>query len=272
MISVARVRALLWKELAEVRRNRGALFPVFLVAFLSMVMPFLIAVVVPHVTGDPLSGDGDVARALEHGAIADIPRARLLSPEGAAQAFIFSRFVVLMLLVPVTGAIAFAGHSLISEKQGRSLEPLLATPITTVELLIGKTLGALVPSLLIMLGTFAVYGLLIHLTAEPGVLRAVLNWKTLLLVFALGPITALVSLQVGVLVSARVNDARTAQQFGALLIFPLTLLFLSQMTGAFVLSPRLALAIILGLALVWLVLLRVGVWLFQRESILTRWK
>jgi ABC-2 type transport system permease protein len=271
VISTCRVRALLWKELAELNRNRAAHFPVLLVAVLSMAMPFFIAIVVPYATGDPLSVDGDIARALERAALADIPRARLLSEEGAAQAFIFSRFVVVMLLVPV-GAIGFAGHSLISEKQNRSLEPLLATPITTLELLIGKMLGALVPSLLIAMGTFVAYALLIQLTAEPGVLRAVLNWWTLMLVFVLGPLAALLSLQVGVLVSARVNDPRTAQQFGTLFILPISLLFIGQMAGSFTPTPQLALAIVALLSLLWLILLWVSVWLFQRESILTRWK
>ena len=69
-----------------------------------------------------------------------------LTNEGAVQAFVFQQFLMLQLLIPATGAMAFAGYSLIGEKQGRTLEPLLATPITTPELLIGKGLGALLPS------------------------------------------------------------------------------------------------------------------------------
>ena len=53
---------------------------------------------------------------------------------------------------------------------------------------------------------------------------------------------SLVALQVGVLVSARVNDPRTAQQFGALFILPLTGLFMAQMTGIFVLTTGMTLS------------------------------
>ena len=270
-MSPTRVRALLGKELAELRRNRSALLPVVIVAFLSMALPFFMALAVPELSGEPLASDRDLSRALEQ-AGQDLHAARRLSPEGAVQAFIFNRFIVLMLLVPVTGAIAFAGHSLISEKQGRSLEPLLATPITTAELLLVKVLGALIPSLGIMLGTFVIYLGLVGLMAEPGVLLAVLTWQTVLLVGVVGPLGALVALQSGVLVSARVNDPRTAQQFGALLILPLTVLFLAQMTGAFVIAPAVALVMVLALAIVWIVLLALGVVLFDRETILTRWK
>ena len=157
----------------------------------------------------------------------ELPRALSLPDESAVQAFVFHRFLTLLLLVPVTGAITFAGHSLVGEKLGRSLEPLLATPITTFELLVGKVIGALIPSLAVMLFTFAIYLTGIGVLAEPGVLGAMITPRTLLLVFGLGPMASLVALQVGVLVSARVNDPRTAQQFGALLILPLTGLFMA---------------------------------------------
>lgn len=271
MIAVPRVTALVAKELAELRRNRSALLPVVLIALVVMVLPLFVAIAIPRMTGDPVSNDTDVRRALEL-ASRDLPRAGMLSPEGAAQAFVFNRFAVLLLLVPVTGSITFAAHSLVSEKQGRSLEPLLASPITTAELLLSKVLGALIPSLAITAVTFVAYAALVWMLAEPDVLAAAVTGKTLLLIGVIGPLASAVAVQVGVLVSARVNDPRTAQQFGALLILPLTVLFVAQMTGAFILSPGFAVAIAVGLALLWLALLLLGVAIFQRETILTRWR
>ncbi len=40
---------------------------------------------------------------------------------------------------------AIASYSIIGEKQGQSLEPLLATPTTDSEILLGKSIGALLP-------------------------------------------------------------------------------------------------------------------------------
>jgi ABC-2 type transport system permease protein len=271
MIETRRVSALVGKELAELSRNRTALLPVLAVALVSMVLPFFVGLAVPHITGDQLSSDSDLVQALAK-AGQELPRALALPDEAAVQAFVFHRFLTLLLLVPVTGAITFAGHSLVGEKLGRSLEPLLATPITTFELLIGKVLGALIPSLGVMLLTFGIYLAAIGLLAEPGVLTAMLTPRTLLLVFGLGPMASLVALQVGVLVSARVNDPRTAQQFGALLILPLTGLFMAQMTGLFVLTTALTLLLLAGLGVVWFLLLALGVALFDRETILTRWR
>ena len=48
------------------------------------------------------------------------------------QLFLFQQFLMLFLLTPITGAMALAAHAIVGEKQARTLEPLLATPMTTV--------------------------------------------------------------------------------------------------------------------------------------------
>ncbi len=271
MIVPARILALLRKEIAELARNRAALLPVAFVALITTALPFFIAVATPRISGHPLSNDADLVHALTR-VSGELPGIERLPAEAAVQAFIFSRFLVMTLLVPVTGAITFAGHSLIGEKIGKSLEPLLATPITTTELLLAKVAGAMIPSLAIMMFTTMVYMVGVATLAEPGVLRALLSLKTALLVLGLGPITSCLALQVGVLVSARVNDPRTAQQFGALFILPLTGLFMAQMSGVFVLTVGTGLLVFAALCGAWILLLVLGVKLFRREAILTRWK
>ena len=69
--------------------------------------------------------------------------------------------------MPVTGAMALAAHAIVGEKQARTLEPLLATPLTTLELLMAKVAGALIPTLAISTGGLIAYGLVIAASAEP---------------------------------------------------------------------------------------------------------
>ena len=140
MMVGARISAIIRKELAELARNRAAVLPVVVVGLVSTALPFFIAIIVPHLSGHPLSHDSDLTRGLSEAA-GDLRDLATLGPEGRIQSFIFSRFLVMTLLVPVTAAITFAGHSVVGEKVSRSLEPLLATPITTSELLIAKVLG-----------------------------------------------------------------------------------------------------------------------------------
>jgi ABC-2 type transport system permease protein len=123
-----------------------------------------------------------------------------------------------------------------------------------------------------MLAAAAAYFTGVTLFARPGVFSAVFNRRSLLLLLAVGPMAALVALQLAVLVSARVNDPRTAQQFGALLILPLTLLFVMQFNGVFALTLPVIGLLFAALTAAWIALLVVGVAAFDRETILTRWK
>jgi ABC-2 type transport system permease protein len=164
-----------------------------------------------------------------------------------------------------------AAYTVIGEKQARTLEPLLATPITTIELLSAKVLGALVPAIALTLASFLVYGAGIALLARPGAVRVLLAPRSLGMVFLLGPLAALAALQLAVVVSSRVNDARSAQQIGALIILPIAGLLVGQLTGAVTMSGPLILVIAVVLLALNVALMRVGVRLFDRETILTRW-
>jgi ABC-2 type transport system permease protein len=214
-----------------------------------------------------LAGDADLIRV--SGIAGDY---HVLSAEGQIQYFLFEQFLLLFLLTPITGAMALAAHSVVGEKQARTLEPLLATPMTTTELLVATVLGALLPTLLISMAGVAVYFVGVALLAQPGVAREMATTRTALLVFVVGPAAALVSLQAAIVVSSRVNDARTAQQFGVLIIIPLTAILVAQFTGTLWLSAPLLALIGAGLLAVWLALTLVSAALFQRESILTRWR
>lgn len=270
MGGIRRVGALLAKELAELRRNASALLPVLFLAAVTVTIPFIIIVVVPRAIGEPLANDADFARlATRTGSPGAVAR---LSRDGAIQAFLFQQFLLVQLLIPVAGAMSFAGYSLIGEKQARSLEPLLATPLRTAELIVAKGLGALIPSLAILLCANAVYFAGIGLWAEPGVFGVVLNPRTAAVLLGLAPATSLVALQVGVLVSSRARDPRTAQQFSAFLILPLTALFAVQFSGAMTLTVPLVLLLAFVLLTIWVALVAMAVLLFNREAILTRWQ
>ena len=262
-----RFRALLIKELLDVARNRAVLLPVAIAALVFLVLPVVIAVIIPAVNGHPLEEDAGLARV----SLLMGPQENL-STEGRVQLFLFQQFLIVFLLMPVTGAMALAAHAIVGEKQARTLEPLLATPLTTLELLMAKVMGALIPTLAISTAGLMAYGLIIAVSAEPGVLSAMLGPRTLILVLGVGPMCALVSLQMAIVISSRVNDPRTAQQFGVLIVVPVTALVIAQVSGSLWLSGSALGLVALGLFGVWIVLILFSVALFERETILTRWK
>ncbi len=270
-MSLGRIRAIVAKELADLRRNRAALLPVAITAISCVALPFFVTLAIPAIAGEPLSGDPDFRRSLEqHGLLG--PSLATLDDESAAQAFIYQQFLVFFLIVPVTGAMAFATHSIIGEKQSRTLEPLLATPLTTTELLLAKVVAAMIPSLIIAESAAALYLGLIAVLSGSAVAASILTLRTAALLLILGPLAALVALELAVIASSRVNDPRTAQQVGLLVILPLTGLMVAQFAGAFWLTPMVIALMSIGLALAAALLLAVGVAQFDRETILTRWR
>ena len=267
---MSRVLALLEKEFIDLRYHPGLFMPPLFTAVIAIALPFFVAIVVPAMTGERLSDSSDFALAVEM--FRSQPITVGLDPEGAVQAWVFQQFLPLLVVAPVAASMSVAAHAVIGEKQARTLEPLLATPITTFEFLVAKVLGALLPSLALTVGCFVVYTLAIALLANPGVFWILLVPRSLGLFFMVGPLAALASLQLAVCVSSRVNDARSAQQIGALVILPLAGALVAQLTGALTLTMPLIVAVAVLLAAANAVLMVIAIRLFDRESILTRWK
>jgi ABC-2 type transport system permease protein len=267
---VTRVAALVGKELEDLRRNPAVFVPAVITGALSILLPFFVAIAVPYFANEQLADSSDFQVAVEM--YRSQPGTRNLDPEGAIQAWIFQQFLVLLVLTPVAGSMSVAAYSVIGEKQNRTLEPLLATPITTAELLAAKVLGSLLPALALTVGCYLVYLAGIAILARPGVFWILFAPRSLGIVCVLGPLAALAALQLAVCVSSRVNDARSAQQVGALVILPITGLLVAQLMGAVLLTVPLLMLIALVLCVLNAGLMLVAVRLFDRESILTRWK
>jgi ABC-2 type transport system permease protein len=267
---MSRVAALVAKELADLRRNPGVFVPAVITGFASLLVPFFAALIVPMFTGERLSDSSDFAIALEMFRLE--PATVGLSPEGAIQAWIFQQFLIMLILTPVAASMSVASFSVVGEKQARTLEPLLATPITTVELLAGKVLGAAIPALVLGFAVFAAYAIGVALFAEAGVWRVLLLPRSLAVTFVLGPLASLASLQLAVCVSSRANDPRSAQQIGVLVLLPIAGLLVAQLVGSLLLTLAMSALIAMGLTIVNVALMAFGVTLFDRESILTRWR
>jgi ABC-2 type transport system permease protein len=195
---------------------------------------------------------------------ANIPAATL--PQ-ELNAFLFF-FMIYTGALPAT----LASYSMVGEKVERSLEPLLATPASDGEILLGKALAALVPPLVVMWA-----GMITLMTLCDVNTRATLgylyfpNWMAAVTVFAVAPLLASIAVAFSVLMSARVSEVRTAQQLGALTAIPGVVLYIGLITGAFTLDLA-SLAVLCGvLAAVDIGLALAARATFHREEILTRW-
>ncbi len=195
-----------------------------------------------------------------------------LDPKDAVQGFIATYFLILFMLIPTVVPLTMAIYSVIGEKASRTLEPLLATPVGVGDLLFAKSLASTIPSVIV---TWAAYGLYLATVMSIGshaAVNAVTAPRWILAIIVLVPLLTLLSVNLGILISTRVNDVRVAQQIGGLVVVPVVGLGIAQVTGRVVLDNGAFLEmtivlIVLDIAVFWLA--RIA---FQRENILVRWR
>jgi ABC-type Na+ efflux pump permease subunit len=166
-----------------------------------------------------------------------------------------------------------ASYSFVGEKVERSLEPLLATPTTDGELLLGKCLAAFLPSMAATYIGAAGYVAVMDLWSYTN--QGVILLPNLNLALTLGlvaPLACILSVEANVIVSSRVNDVRAAQQLGGIVVLPIMLVLTVGSLFGFMPPDLLALAISGVLAIAAVALFYVSKATFRREEILTRWR
>ena len=266
-----KIKTIIRKEWAEVFKNH---LVIFTVAFLPLLMT---AISLGIIFGTREIGSG---AASQTNLDAEMPSTltNAMCPEGLTgadcfQVFMVSQFMMMFMIIPVAIPVTIAAYSIVGEKTTRSLEPLLATPITTIELLVGKCLAAVIPAVLVTHAAFGLFALGSWiLIADKILLTALLDARWLIAIFVVSPLMAIMSVTFALIVSSRVTDPRVAEQVSMVIIVPVLAGFFGQMAGLFILNAT----VITWVAIVMLALdaglVFLAVKLFQREQILTRWK
>ena len=217
-----------------------------------------------------------LASTLFQGAIskmlAAIPGAGLLPPTEQLQVALLSQFNFYLLLIPTMIAVTFATFSIVDEKTSGSLEALLATPVRTWELLLGKALSGAIPALVVTWVYAAIFLGAVTIMGWGNLISLVLNPAWFLFLFLLTPAIAVLSFLLGVIGSSRAKDAKNAQNYVLLIILPMLALIALQVTGIMWFTTALSIVLGLAIAMADIIVLRVAVSLFQRESIVVRWR
>ncbi len=180
---------------------------------------------------------------------------------------------LVIVMLPVMLPVMIAADSIVGEKERHTLVPLLATPLTDAELLLGKCLTALVPGLAVAYANLILtVGLMnaMALILAPALLWV---WPTLLDIvqaLCMPPLFAMLAVGFTVMISGRVSRVYEAYQLSAFIILPAMLIpYISLFQGVGVDWLLLGLAIaILGVADYGV--FRLSLNLFNRDQLVTR--
>jgi len=182
-------------------------------------------------------------------------------------------FSFLYVIGAALAPVGIASYSLIGEKVQKSLEPLLATPTTDEEILAGKSIAAFLPAMGVTFLGALIFMVLVDLFTH-NVLNSLYfpNWNIVIILFIQAPLACLLSVGYNVLVSSRMNDVRSAQQLGSLIILPLGAVYLMSELKVMSLTTGnmwIMAAVLLVIDGILFYLVKAA---FQREEILTKWK
>ncbi|WP_404332949.1 ABC transporter permease [Mesobacillus maritimus] len=163
----------------------------------------------------------------------------------------------LFLLVPIITASVVAANSFVGEKERRTLESLLFSPVSIKTLFISKTLASFIPSFLVSVISFILCGFIINglgyqLFGE--IIFPSSNW--IALIACLSPMVTLMTVLLNIFISSRVKTYQEAQNIGGIIVLPVIGLIVGQASGLFLVGAQLTLIISAAILLINLVLLQ----------------
>lgn len=228
--------------------------------FFAIVLPVLTFYVIAH------------AASTLAGGLASLPS--LPSTLKSATTPMFMQYFVvnvlgpIFLTMPILTATVIAADSFAGEKERKTAEALLATPVGVSELLFGKVLASFIPTILLTAVVFAVYGYVTNTLAYGTFGSYLLPTTPWFLMMATSPFLALAGIGVIVLVSSRVRGIKEAQQISTLLILPVLIMPFVSILGVATLDVTFFIYTIAALVVLDIVVLYAGIKLFKKESIL----
>jgi ABC-2 type transport system permease protein len=261
------------KDWLEIKRNWQVLIPIIILPVIFAVVFPIVIVTIPNmsstqsnstqpvqslISGLPLSIQAEIGQMTAQQVMVYIMTLYFFSP--------------FFLIIPVMASSVIGSDSFAGEKERKTIEALLATPISDSELLLGKILVSFIPAMIITVASFTLYSIIVDITTFAMFNGTLLlpNVVWLIMIFGVAPTLALCSIGLTVIISSKVKGFKEAQQISVILLLPILGLVFAQISGMLILGP-LVLAALIGLfALIDIGVFYFGVKMFRREEILSK--
>ncbi|MCL2200630.1 MAG: ABC transporter permease subunit [Oscillospiraceae bacterium] len=238
-------RAIIEKDIRFVKTTRGNLSSVLVVSLMFGVVFPAIFIVITYFTPEEMGELGALFGML--------PGAMSQAEVNLAILSILLDSIVPMffLMIPVIATTAMASGSFVGEKEKRTLETLLYSPISLRKIFSAKVLASLFLSMAVTIATFISYiivsQIMIYLMFGQLMLPGA-NWY--LTVFVVAPVLTLLAVTITSKISAKAQTMEEAFQKAGLITLPVIVLAATQFSGLMMLNAwmLLILAAVIGVA------------------------
>lgn len=174
----------------------------------------------------------------------------------------------LFLIVPTMVSSIVSAAAFVGEKEKKTLETLLFSPMSETTMFWAKILSAFIPSMLVTVVGFLLFSVEFITLGAPLFGRVLLpapHW--LPIVLWLAPALTLLVIFLNVLISVKVKGFQEAQQMSVIVILPLMFLIYGQIGGIVFMSSMLVMAIGLVVFIVNAVLIRLAAKTYNRDKL-----
>lgn len=175
----------------------------------------------------------------------------------------------IFMTMPIVTSAVIAADSFAGEKERKTSEALLSTPLTKGELLLGKIMASFIPTVIMTFIAFLLYGAVVNILAYQNFGVYILPTSAWLLMLAVVPLLALAPISIVVLISAHVKGIKEAQQLTSLLVLPLLILPFATLLGFAQLDVPFMLYLMGLLVIIDLVLFYISMISFRRENLVS---
>lgn len=273
MLRLDKVVLVFKKDWIEVRRNWQVILPIIIVPLMISVLLPVLLTTISHITGSSGASLSDFENLIRNMPAHVQERVKIMS-EKQAMVYIMALyfFAPFFLIIPLMASSVIASDSFAGEKERKTIEALLATPISDGELFLGKILVSFIPSMTVTIISFVIYSITFDILSynmfNGELLLPNIDW--LLLIFCLAPAIALASIGLTVMISAKVKGFREAQQISAILLVPILALVFGQLSGAIFFGAQIIVLLTIIFGVIDLIIFKIGVRLFKREEVLLK--
>ncbi|RPJ21445.1 MAG: hypothetical protein EHM33_26125 [Chloroflexi bacterium] len=266
------ILAIVRKDLKVAVQNKGVVLPIIILPLiLFVIFPWIMAYAPSwaNMAGSSMGNMDELLARMPSGLLNELSG---YTPD--QQMIVFALVYMLapmFLIMPVMVSSVLAADSFAGEKERKTLEALLYTPTTDRELFTAKLLGAWVTAVAVTLLSFVVYAVMVNAAGWQSIGHIFFpNWMWIALVFWVTPAVAGLGLVVMVFVSVRAQGFQDAYQTGGMVVLPVLVLMIGQISGVMYFSLGVVLFVGLVIWLIDAVLLWFASKSFRRGELMTK--
>lgn len=227
-------KTLIYKDISEITNSRRVIMPMTIVPIiLTVIIPLAILIGASFIGNDSsmFTKMAPLLKKLPSEYTTYTPAQLLI------KVMINFMFPSYFLIIPIMCSGVIGASSFVGEKEHKTLESLLYTPISMEQLLRAKILGVFVPSYIVTLISFIAFGIIFNVGGFiyfGGLIFPDIKW--LIIILWISPAINLLSLIFTVMVSAKSETFQEAQQVSGFLVIPVILVLVAQMTGVLLIN------------------------------------